>query len=430
MHVCAATPSHQRGGNVELETSAHTILHPSKRLTLAATLHLTNMSSAFRALLTAALSLSTAAPLSPPPGVTTSMAFVTNASWPYAHNSGWALLPSGQIAVVLQASKSAEGAASQVIFLALSADGGESFGAPQIIAGDGTAAVWGPVAAADGAVLRVFFAQAPADHPTALCGDLMTISSADDGRSWSAPQLLLPMSAWGGGVKCTDNKPARVSPTRWALPFFSSNAIHGQNGSQASGLLASAPGTGLAGPWTLLAGEIADPPNRGSGLYFAEPAVASCDAAAGEMLALLRNYELTWSARSSDGGASWSAPAPTELTNPYSKVDLAVWDQDSPGGPQSGALLLAHNPVANCTAPVYCARRPLGVSWTPDCGTTWSPPLLVEPVDGNRTFGYPTVAACGAGRICVSYTLDAVDVSLGIRFAAFDASLLQPLKSL
>jgi CRISPR-associated protein Csd1 len=49
------------------------------------------------------------------PGINATMAFTTNASWPYAHNSGWAQLPSGRIAVVFQASQSREGAASQVI---------------------------------------------------------------------------------------------------------------------------------------------------------------------------------------------------------------------------------------------------------------------------------------------------------------------------
>jgi hypothetical protein len=363
------------------------------------------------------------------------MAFVTNSTWPYSHNSGWALLPSGRIAVVLQASKSSEGAASQVILLALSDDGGATFLSSQIIAGNGSAAAWGPVAFADGAVLRLFYAQAPLEDPTVLCGDILTISSADEGLTWTAPQLVLPISVWGGGEKCSDNKPTLVAPTQWALPFFSSNAMHGQNGTQASGLVASPPGAGMAGPWALLPGRIPDPPlpSGAQGLYYPEPAIAGCGGAAaagGELLALLRNYEHTWSARSSDGGATWTAAAPTSLTNPYSKVDLAVWPQSSApggGGPQKGALLLAHNPVVNCTTPVYCPRTPLGVSWSPDCGGTWSLPLLIEPSDGNHTFGYPTVGPCGGSRICVSYTLDSRSGSLGIRFASFDVSLLLPL---
>ena len=40
-----------------------------------------------------------------PPGINRTFAFRNNASWPYSHNSGWALLPSGRLAVVFQASR-------------------------------------------------------------------------------------------------------------------------------------------------------------------------------------------------------------------------------------------------------------------------------------------------------------------------------------
>lgn len=363
------------------------------------------------------------------------MAFATNATWPYAHNSGWAQLPSGRIAVVFQASRSVEGAASQVIFIATSDDGGASFpGFPRELAG-GNASLWGPVAYADGDTLRVFFARAPAAAPTQLCGDLMHMASADGGLTWSAPELMLAQGAWGGGANCPDNKPARVGADQWALPFMAM-----QNGT--SGLLAARPGAGMAGPWAPLAGSIPPPPHSGKGTYFPEPAIASCAAAAAApgqapgsaLLALLRNYERTWAARSSDGGASWGAPLPTQLANPYSKVDLAVWlgggGSAPAAGPQPGALLLAHNPVVNCTEPIYCPRTPLAVSWSQDCGAAWSRPLLLEPTPlSPRGASYPTVGACGSSRVCVSYTLygDAPGGFAGIRFAAFDVSLLAPL---
>ena len=63
-------------------------------------------------------------------------------------------------------------------------------------------------------------------------------------------------------------------------------------------------------------------------------------------------------------------------------------------------------------------------------GASWSRPLLIEPVDGGFTFGYPTVGPCGRGRVCVSYTLDSgtgANHSRGIRFAAFDARMLLPM---
>ena len=366
------------------------------------------------------------------PGVNSTMAFSTNATWPYSHNSGWALLPSGRIAVVFQASESVEGAASQVILLAASDDGGATFAPARVIAGSGHASAWGPAAFADGAVLRVFYAQAPLTHPTLLCGDIMHTSSADGGLTWSVPELMLARAAWGGGNKCSDNKPAQVGLRQWALPFMSVAA-----GGATTGLLAAAPGAGMAGPWAPLAGSIPTPPHFNTTDYLSEPAIARCSSGGGggssapnALLALLRNYELTWAARSTDGGASWDAAAPTALTNPYSKVDLAVWPGGAgASGPPPGALLLAHNPVRNCTKPVYCPRTPLGVSWSPDCGASWSPPLLLEPTDVSpRGASYPTVGACGRGRVCASYTLYREGGFAGIRFAAFDVGALPPLE--
>ena len=92
--------------------------------------------------LCAIAALAALAGAAPPAGINATMAFTTNASWPYAHNSGWAQLPSGRIAVVFQASRTVEGAASQAIFAALSDDGGASFpAAPRLVAGDGSAAL-------------------------------------------------------------------------------------------------------------------------------------------------------------------------------------------------------------------------------------------------------------------------------------------------
>jgi hypothetical protein len=367
------------------------------------------------------------------PGISYAMAFTTNTSFPYAHNSGWAALPSGRIAVVFQASKTREGAASQAIYISMSDDGGATFPGPsRLIAGNGSAAAWAPAAWADGPLLRVFYAQTP-PGAALLCGDILHISSADGGLTWSAPDVMLGIAAWGGGPKCTDNKPAQVAANRWALPFFEV-----ARGGAVTGLLASQPGAGMAGPWAPLAGGIPPPPHFNATDYLSEPAVASCSAAlpmpppAYEMLALLRNYEKTWAARSHDGGASWSAPFATPLTNPYSKVDLAVWLASTPRGPQPGALLLAHNPVQNCSEPVYCARKPLAVSWSQDCGAQWSRPLIVVSEAAHpHGASYPTVGPCGESRVCVSYTLygDGAGTGTefaGIQFASFDASLLAP----
>ena len=370
-----------------------------------------------------------------PPGIQRVFAFRNNATWPYSHNSGWALLPSGRIAVVAQASQTTEGAATQVVFLSTSDDGGATFSAPRVIAGNGSASVWGPVAFADGAVLRVFYAQAPAAAPTALCGDLLHISSPDGGQTWTPPEVVLSRAALDGSAKCPDNKPAQVAQDQWALPLMSVGAQAAGGSGTRSLLAASQPGAGMAGPWAPLAGVIPAPPHYNITDYLSEPAIASCALAypgppgTWEMLALLRNYEFTWAARSHDGGASWSAPFATKLANPYSKVDLAVWQGSVPAGPQPGALLLAHNPVKNCTHPVYCPRTPLAVSWSQDCGAVWSPPLELEPTASSpHGASYPTVGPCGGTRICVSYTLyDASRWGAGIVFSSFDASLLAPM---
>ena len=170
---------------------------------------------------------------------------------------------------------------------------------------------------------------------------------------------------------------------------------------------------------------------------YLEAAVARCAPPLdGQLLALLRtDVGELWAARSTDSGASWTAPFQTPFRNPDSKVNLLQWRGAGAGGgaPADGDFVLTLNPDAawgpacNATRP-YCARAPLALTVSRDCGGSWGPLYNVE-VDGGgeHSFGYPTALQCtdaaGAPAICLTYSVGAANQS-GIRFAVVPAANL------
>jgi hypothetical protein len=136
-----------------------------------------------------------------------------------------------------------------------------------------------------------------------------------------------------------------------------------------------------------------------------------------QLLALLRtDIGELWAARSTDSGATWSMAYQTPFRNPDSKVNLLQWSGAGAGGgaPADGDLVLTLNPdgwgpSCNASHP-YCARAPLALAVSRDCGGSWGPLFNVEvDGDGENSFGYPTALQCkdasGAPAICITYSL-------------------------
>jgi predicted neuraminidase len=85
-------------------------------------------------------------------------------------------------------------------------------------------------------------------------------------------------------------------------------------------------------------------------------------------------------------GETWEEPAPTQLPNPNSGIDLIRT--------QSGRLLLAYNPSANERTPLALAAA--------DQDENWQPPYVVE--DGTGEFSYPTLSQTPDGLNHMVYT--------------------------
>jgi hypothetical protein len=384
-----------------------------------------------RALLLAGLALAAALPS---PNVSASWAFRDNTTWTYSHCSSWVRAPSGRLLAVFQASESHEGGATQTKFLVRSDDGGASWSPPSVLVAPANASgevvlPWDGTLFLDGAgAARYVFVKSPFKQQSA--GDVYTMSSTDEGDSWSAPSLVFSRATWGR-IMSNINPPVVLRGGALALPVNTVPGAPSDAGPVTFGLVLVG---GDAEPWAPL-GTV--PTNFAGRATYLEPAVARCAPPLdGQLLALLRtDIGELWAARSTDSGASWTAAFETPFRNPDSKVNLLQWKGAGAGGgaPADGDLVLTLNPNAtwgaacNATRP-YCQRAPLAMAVSRDCGGSWGPLYNVE-VDagGEHSFGYPTARQCtdaaGAPAICLTYSVGAANQS-GIRFAVVPAANL------
>jgi hypothetical protein len=371
----------------------------------------------------------------PAPGVTVTWAFKDNATWTYSHCSSWVRNPvSGTSLAVFQASQSKEGGQTQTKFLVRSTDNGTTWSAPVALVSPSNASgelilPWDGTIFLDAAgAARYVFVTSPFGHQSA--GDVYTISSVDDGVTWSSPSLVFPRSVWGR-IMSNINPPVVLRGGALALPVNTVPGDPRDTGPVTFGLVLVG---GDGEQWQPL-GTV--PANLSGMTTYIEPAVASCAAPLdGQLLALMRtDIGELWAARSTDSGASWTVPYATPFRNPDSKVNLLQWRGAGAGGgaPADGDLVLTLNPNAtwgpacNATHP-YCARAPLSLAVSRDCGGSWGPLYDVEvAADGESSFGYPTARQCtdaaGAPAICMTYSMGGANYS-GIRFTVVPAANL------
>lgn len=91
-----------------------------------------------------------------------------------------------------------------------------------------------------------------------------------------------------------------------------------------------------------------------------------------------------YESRSSDSGATWSAPAQTGIPNPLAPMRLARI-------PGTSILLMVRNPLVNMPSGWHGgARRALAIQASADNGRTWSRPMQIEfTTTEDQWFDYP-----------------------------------------
>ena len=131
----------------------------------------------------------------------------------------------------------------------------------------------------------------------------------------------------------------------------------------------------------------------------------------GTLLAYMRSQEqYIYRTYSKDGGATWSAPEPTQLPNNNSGIDMTRL--------ASGNIALVYNPtnlsnnreLINSALPIdqmpgfstWGPRTPLSISLSTNEGETWNHTLDLE--KGRGFFSYPAIIQSHDGTIHVTYT--------------------------
>lgn len=235
--------------------------------------------------------------------------------------------------------------------------------------GDKRLPTWNPVLfQPKGGNLMLFYKVGPS--PSTWWG--MVTTSADDGKSWAAPQRL--PDGILGPVK---NKPVQLangdilSPTStegdggWRV-HFERSADGGQT-------------------W-----EATAPVNDGKKIAAIQPSILFHGAKKLQAIGRTKHGQL-FDICSKDGGRTWGPMTLTEMPNPNSGTDAVTL--------QDGRQLLVYNHNPNNKG-----RSPLNIAISPD-GRKWLAALVVEDDPGAPNgFAYPAVIQTSDGLVHITYT--------------------------
>jgi len=230
---------------------------------------------------------------------------------------------------------------------------------------------WNPVLFRPrGGPLMLFYKAGP--DPASWWGMLMT--SADNGRTWSAPQRLpdgvlgpiknKPLQLPGGDIIC----PSSTESPGWTIHFERTGD--------------------LGRTWRR-----ADPAKGTPGVDAIQPAVLRHED--GRLQAVGRSrQDRVFTTESTDGGNSWSPLTLLDLPNPNSGLDAVTL--------ADGRFLLVYNHARSTPGKWDAGRDVLNVAVSTD-GRAWSAALVLENEPGQE-FSYPAVIQAADGLVHITYT--------------------------
>jgi predicted neuraminidase len=269
-----------------------------------------------------------------------------------------AALPDGRVMAAWFASPS-EGAVSQRIMQAFSADGGRTWGEPTVLQDFEGAADFDPALFVAGNETFLFFS---AIHPKL---DIRFRRSGDSAKTWTEPGKLNQPN------HTTRSNGIRLSTGELLVPLH-------LRGTKNGGVLKSRDG---GTTWTRH-GAVANPEGQGG-----EPTIAETKSGAIHMILRTRDGQL-WRSISRDKGENWSAAEKTGLSSTSCASHLLC--------ARDGTLVLTSNPGPNPH------RFPLLIRASRDEGATWSEPTLLadrpEKV-GGWSICYPTLTELADGTL-------------------------------
>ena len=281
-----------------------------------------------------------------------------------ANTSGYNLgasitvLPDGRVMAVWFSSPS-EGAESQRIMQAFSADQGRTWGEAAVLQDLAGKADFDPALFVAGKETFLFFS---AFNPQI---DIYFRRSSDSAKTWTEPVKIHQPN------HTTRSNGIRLSTGELLVPLHT-------RGTKAGGVMKSRDG---GKTWTRF-GAVANPEGQGG-----EPTIAETKSGAIHMMLRTKDGQL-WRSISRDKGETWSAPGKTGLTSTSSASHLLCT--------RDGRLVLTYNPGPDPH------RFPLLIRISRDEGVTWSEPTLLadRPAKvGGWSICYPTLAELADGTL-------------------------------
>ncbi|HEX2851724.1 MAG TPA: sialidase family protein [Opitutaceae bacterium] len=207
----------------------------------------------------------------------------------------------------------------------------------------------------------------------------MVTTSADGGKTWSAPKKL--PDGFLGPIK---NKPVQLADGAWISPTST-------EGNKDGWLVHFEVSRDAGATW-----EKTGPVGKGPAFDAIQPSILFHKD--GSLQALCRTKQgvvaQTWS---KDQGKTWSALTAIDLPNPNSGTDAVTL--------ADGRQLLVYNHSGHRADEAKGNRYPLDIALSDD-GITWKRVLTLETVALGAGYAYPAVIQTSDGGIHITYTWD------------------------